>query len=123
VFLWWMTQRASCERHVLGPTSSTAGDSRPVAGSDSSRSRSTPALSRHITAYSPVNPSVPSSAAAEAPSPARAVSAPEGPRPVVDSLECGGDTACRWPTARGLHSSTFRLNVSAFDGIGGASRG
>ena len=27
------------------------------------------------------------------------------------------------PRARGLHSSTFRLNVSAFDGIGGAFRG
>ena len=33
----------------------------------------------------------------------------------------------RVPSARGgtrrLHSSTFRLNVSAFDGIGGAFRG
>jgi hypothetical protein len=27
------------------------------------------------------------------------------------------------PHPRGLHSSTFRLNVSAFCGIGGASRG
>ena len=27
------------------------------------------------------------------------------------------------PHTRGLHSSTFRLNVSAFSGIGGAFRG
>ena len=28
-----------------------------------------------------------------------------------------------WPAARGLHSSTFRLNVSSFCGMGGAIRG
>ena len=34
-----------------------------------------------------------------------------------------GEVPRRRPVARGLHSSTFRLNVSAFCGIGGVSRG
>jgi hypothetical protein len=38
-------------------------------------------------------------------------------------LHCGQTLkSFQWPTTRGLHSFTFQLNVSAFYGIGGASR-
>jgi hypothetical protein len=34
-----------------------------------------------------------------------------------------GSSMMGWPESRGLHSSTFRLNVSAFCGIEGAFKG
>ena len=51
-------------------------------------------------------------------------------RPAVRSARVGGSRATRnafvlgvKPMFRGLHSSTFRLNLSDFCGIGGAFRG
>ena len=41
---------------------------------------------------------------------------------LLTAYKVGGDDAWKH-IGRGLHSSTFRLNVSAFSGIGGASRG